>query len=276
LSAVIVLIIFLNNSFYGQYTAYWWHENFLPLLPSNALMLQNLGVIQGIGNQTINDPSWSIAVEFWISGLVLYPLARKNWYVPLALAMVAYEILCLHSAWPLQAISSIGAGFSGGIFRGIGGIAAGSFIYKIVSVFKGHKFHFNSDFSSLAMAYNICAETQHCVWISLFSFMIFVGVLSLEDKKDRIIGARIPAWLGKISFSIYLMHTPVILFVGPGTYARHFGQSLAVLYVMILIMIVSTFTHYGFEVPSQRYLYSLLKGNSGRKAGTLKDHKFPF
>jgi len=264
-SMALVLVILLNNRVNGLFLPEWWHQRFGLAVWVNIAMLQEFSWWQGVANQTLNLPAWSIAVEFWVSGLMLYPLVRGRGYVALCLSIAAYAALCWHASHPLQVVEGIGLPLSGGCLRGIGGIALGNAVYKLVTYLRRRP-----PITSVSVSYGkyvfllpvaflvYTGEDQYCWWM-LVSFVLFIIVASLETRRDRILGSAVPVWLGEISFSVYLVHMPVLLWLQPGGYAHAVGNALAALYILALGVVLAALTHYGFEAPSRRYLYGLLR-----------------
>lgn len=275
-SALLVLAVLLNNAIHNQFVPAWWHRNFASILVSNALMLQNMDIMKGLANQTINDPSWSISVEFWVSGVILYPLTKQKWYVSLVIAVVAYGSLSFHSTEPFQAVGGIGLRLSGGCFRGLGGIALGHCVFKLVLYLQkrhveltGHIISYGKYMLLLPLACAIYTGDPRYSWGGFILFVLFVFVASLETKRDHIFASRVFVWLGKVSFSLYLIHTVVILSIEPLSYARIWGDFWTAAYAMALCLVLSVLIHYAFEEPSRLYLYGFTSRVTKQRYSTV-------
>ena len=89
--------------------------------------------------------------------------------------------------------------------------------------------------------------------------LLVTGLASERSVIARILGSRIPHWLGTISFSLYLWHAafapmrPALLAVlplaDPGV-ARMAANSVA----LAAVLAFSTLSFYYFEIPSRRWL----------------------
>jgi peptidoglycan/LPS O-acetylase OafA/YrhL len=74
---------------------------------------------------------------------------------------------------------------------------------------------------------------------------------------SAILGNKIMSHLGQISYSIYLLHIPVILSLDRFTPSRR-SPELFLLIAFVLVIALASVTHKYFERPTQRYLNRLL------------------
>ena len=182
----------------------------------------------------------------------------------MVLAASSYGALILYASSTFQALGYIGLPLSGGLLRGIGGIALGHCVFKFSMNLRKHRLAIECNLVSygkyvllLPLACVIYTGNLRYCWLAFALFVSFVIVSSLETKRDRILSSPFFVWLGKISFSVYLIHTVVILAISPTKCARTLGDFGAAFYAMILTIAASTLIHYAFEVPSRRYLRGL-------------------
>jgi peptidoglycan/LPS O-acetylase OafA/YrhL len=81
---------------------------------------------------------------------------------------------------------------------------------------------------------------------------------------DRLLGVGPLASIGKISFSLYLLHLPV-LFLGMTWFATILGALPALVLSLVLAYCVAALSYAAIEAPSRTYLIGLWKGRIGRR-----------
>ena len=99
--------------------------------------------------------------------------------------------------------------------------------------------------------------------------LIYAAVL-LMPPAQRLLSCRVPAWLGRMSFSIYLLHWPIMLTVGSAAYARAFplGRSVAALCTLLVVVGLTLAAAVAFErwVDQPAVRLSRAFGRSRRRA----------
>ena len=70
--------------------------------------------------------------------------------------------------------------------------------------------------------------------------MVYIAVLVLPVAQ-RICSMRLPAWLGRMSFPIYLLHWPIMMTVGSMTFlfASPLGQQIAAITALLVGLLVT-------------------------------------
>jgi peptidoglycan/LPS O-acetylase OafA/YrhL len=162
---------------------------------------------------SIDCPIWSLHVEFWGSVMMLAVVAasalgaRWRWLVilgfallcgvnPLVLFLAGYLVAPFarrDGSWPALGISLIGLGMAVSAFHFVPGLAGLAHLMNHVAVLRTAAFF---DRPSLAAA-----------------MLIYLGVL-LSGVARRVLSFAAFVWLGRMSFSIYLLHLPVLLSLG--------------------------------------------------------------
>lgn len=199
-----------DNAFHSQNDG--WH--FL----LNLLLLQNSGLEQSF---SYNTPSWSISAEFLVNVLfflvLLLPQRIATWIMALATLASAVQLqrhgLVTVSRW---------YGIDLSLLRTIMGFFAGVFAYRLymrslsIAIKPWH-----ADF--IAAALLLCTigffsrwgvfahhtRTLMVVW-ALLVFPLGLVVVLRSGLARRCLLARPMHWLGKVSFSLYLIHLPVL------------------------------------------------------------------
>jgi peptidoglycan/LPS O-acetylase OafA/YrhL len=245
---------------------------FLDLL-SNLLLLPGLG----IGN-SLNWPAWSISVEFaaYFIFPLLLALVFSRGYRLLALTCAAAALGMYASVWP-------GLNIHGmhnhpwpwrDLLRCVCEFTLGLATFRAYTSGKATRI-FSRDDVALA----ISAAILFVVFFNpgeLFAMLLFPAlVLSLSLNKGRIaslLSTRFLHFLGKISFSIYLVTDPfrgpaqqLVRWFHPAPLPPHWAMMAAA--VCAVAMIAPAWLTYALvEEPSRRALRTLLSGRANRGA----------
>ena len=239
-------------------------------------LIPNLLLIHAWSNNFIttsfNGPSWSISIEYYmymIFFITLIGLARYKQYVWLTISLIVYAMLLFDINL-----------FTPFVLRGLSCFFAGAFIYYL------RKTYFPQTRLSVGLAsvleiiilvaivilvsfkfnnQNIVASLLFCLCVFLFSYER--GFVS----QQLIRGAF--TYLGKISYSIYLCHAPImfyafamtllaqkilnkefVLYLNDERFVSFGGalvNNLALFAIVLLVVIVSHFTYKYVELPGQ-------------------------
>nr|WP_232239160.1 acyltransferase [Burkholderia oklahomensis] len=86
-------------------------------------------------------------------------------------------------------------------------------------------------------------ENPDLLWRTAGSILLVAGVIGSRSF-SRILGSRIPVFLGKISFSVYVIHVPLLMSVGLRAAAAaqstglKYGQSVAFAFVSYMVAVI--------------------------------------
>ena len=214
--------IWLNHKT-GGYVPPWFGEITPTLVAVNLLMLTHIGIEK---YEVINAPAWSISVEFIISAFVLFPFTQtKNERFAAAFALIAAVTIGTLWGWNLRTEQMIAPFLDGGLARGLLGILLGHCIYRWTQK--------SVQTNRMALAARMVPPLfYYCLWrilsneptqdfFALIAFAIVIwGWHNESDSKTRLLLSSAPArFLGNISFSVYLLHTPLLLLVSPSKLA---------------------------------------------------------
>lgn len=228
---------------------------------------------------TWNDPSWSISVE-WALYLVFpfmaLAVARHRRHASMALATVGlaallYVVYVAQPTWAAQMSSThpiephtlnIATGFA--LLRGVASFSLGIFAYQL------YQARFLAD---VLKSDALCALTALLVVVNtlsgalpdLVSVLLFPLLILQTSYAEgwvmRVMKAPILDLLGRLSYSIYLTHGPLLLVCvflitssGAEGVAQHLTPWSALLGVLTLSFLLSAATHYLIEVPARRWL----------------------
>jgi len=241
-------------------------------------------------DQSFNYPAWSISVEFYIyiifaaTIMYFYRYRRESW---VALSLASFAMLAFgHGFFTEASLRGIACFFAGSIsyalYRQIEAKAMfAPVIYTVLEVFfiafivlivSG-----GIEFKRIIISFVFCLST--------ILFALERGVLSTAFKLSPF------KYIGRLSYSIYLTHAAILFCVISAgmVVGKIFGvnlapmvdgvrdidlggglaSSLGAVSVLVLVVIVSSFTYRFIEVPGQRMGRKLIERRSARRKSAL-------
>jgi peptidoglycan/LPS O-acetylase OafA/YrhL len=244
-------------------------------IATNLLLIHSFGIHKVF---TWNVPSWSISAEWWaymvFPFLAIFISRRKGLAIGILaiFAILAYIAMMYwlprHDPFDPKVVvpHNLDISFDYGYLRGLAGFISGMLLYKLYEAGL-----FRKIFQKDIMAVCVIGCTLVClhfglndgVYIILFAAVIYVFACN-EGKLHSFCNNRIAQYLGKISYSIYMIQlfpSFLIQFKLPGvTYGDRSntagfwtGFSYNLIYVLIVIGIASL-TYYGIEKPCRKYI----------------------
>lgn len=251
----------------------------LKSLFANLTLTQSIGILD---NLSFNTPSWSISVEFfaYIFFALMMIFFRPNkafHFVIIAVAIITnYAILS-------QIKPNLDFHYDLGIFRCLGGFYTGVLVSWVLGNIKskaqaGHKSPLLRHATSLEVIIMAILILFFYFAIGKLQFFIapiafiFVLIFALGNGAvSKLLSSRPAVYLGKISYSIYMVHMLICLVFGTviaNIIPRIFGESwnignfggdiLIILYLMT-VWIVSHLTYHWIEAPGRKVLTKKLK-----------------
>lgn len=196
----------------------------------------NLSFISGTGFssvQMLNQPAWSISVEFWVSALLIYWLVRLRFLYLLVFAALAYAAV-LKNGCGLRAVEEHSLFIPAAMLRGFAGMALGGALYKLRPYFK----IILCELPRFALPVILCVVSViivHALWVQTGSTWDLVPLLAVipffaighsgggGGVVELLLSSRPAVWLGKVSFPLYLVHSSIIIIGGPSKYAVNWG-----------------------------------------------------
>ncbi len=249
----------------------------------HILMIHNIGF--GPSSLRFNGPAWSISVELW-SNLLIAPLfvaAVRTKIAPshrraflLGISLVGYAVLMMTVGQLDISYENIAPGVNSGMIRGLASFGLGILLYDahryLEATLSERARHILSKITPLCyvafvlvFALPIGGTLFDFAFIPLFAAILLVASFELGPASKAITKAE---FLGRISFSVYLIHTPIMLLykatvgdvVYPFTYALILGATLG----------VSVLTHKYIELPSYTWGKKALDRVFAQMSRTLK------
>lgn len=220
---------------------------------SNLLLIQAWGLHDSL---SWNGPSWSISAElfaylaFFVTTVTID--RRGRWWVPFGLSMAGY-------AWLLsQQGSDFDYTYDYGCVRGLAGFNLGLVVYRICPALRlsfASQSWLELATTCLATVSIGGASTTFGIVETMLSFALLVGVFSLAT--DGVVGRLLMwppmQWLGRWSYSIYLVHALVIA-VASNTVSRLVPRDLiasspvtAIIANVLLLAVVIAISRWTFE-----------------------------
>jgi peptidoglycan/LPS O-acetylase OafA/YrhL len=246
-------------------------------IPTNLLLIHSFG-IHKLFNW--NVPSWSISAEWWaymvFPFLSLFIYRKKGMAIALLALFAVLAYLSIMFWIPRANIfdpthphrQNLDVTFDYGFLRGLAGFILGMLLYYAYEVGLFWKI-FQKDISAIIVMFGsiLC---MHFGWndgfdIIFFAALVFAFALN-NGRLHNMCNSRIAQYLGKISYSIYLMQLfPLIpLWSGirlPGlVYAKNSattsfwtGVGYCLIYI-ILVIGVASLTYFTIEKPCRKYI----------------------
>jgi len=208
---------------------FMWSHSDLPfpydpmLIVANISLLFNLTPVSAI---SLTPAGWTIGVEiiFYLLFPLIAVLAARRWILAtlfLGFSLLAYTSKYLLPASPFvdQASASYFNLYCALNFMPV--FIAGILLYKLwkyvssdVDVTAVHRYAALSMYVFLGFVglilYDVFATRfLHYIWAAAFAFLVISSLL----KPNRIIVNRITTYFGKISYSLYLLHVIVMVYV---------------------------------------------------------------
>jgi peptidoglycan/LPS O-acetylase OafA/YrhL len=182
-----------------------------------------------------NPPLWTLHLEFWGS-IILLGAAFVIRSFPKLIARCAMLVLFVTAGTSFLSLFLLGFviylkvhthDLKASPFRSAAGLAllAGGILLAFIPL--------DSQFQQILDATNripvMSALNAFQFQCEVSATLIFVGVLLCRGARE-LLSSRIPQWLGKVSFSLYLTHFGVLLTLGCAVFAwiRPFGYMTAV------------------------------------------------
>jgi len=237
---------------------------------------------------TWNIPSWSISAEW--AAYLLFPvlalfLSKRKLFavitlglgVILAYVSIMYLLPRRNYLYPSVPVPhNLNTTYDYGYLRGIAGFALGMIVYKMYQL-PTLKNLFQKDITSLLITFLLVLAMHFAlndaICVSLFATMV-LGFSLNNGKLHKLCNMRLVQYVGKISYSIYLMQIflqepfskglrlPGVIGYGRGRQNIEFANGfMFCLIYLVLLLGISSITYYVIEQPCRR-LINRVGGNA--------------
>lgn len=242
---------------------------------SNLFLLQNL-----FNNEfhTISIVLWSLSSEwiiYFIFPFMLFCLSKiKDIFILTIILIFSFSFLYFLPSWDnyyltMSGVESYNDNYNHGldIVKGISSILRCFFPYMIgISGFLILKFYLinktielNSFYFISVVLLLLCFFSGIDVFI-LFGFFIFVLYLLVAGERKNLFNTKIFLFLGKISYSIYLVH--MFLLISLSILAAHFFDNdfylFIVIFSLLLVIPISYLSYVFVEKKGSNFLRNLI------------------
>lgn len=244
--------------------------NGFPFEDPGLTAIYNILLIHGLGfasSWNWNDPSWSISVELYTS-ILAFPLLIK---LRSNLTLISVAAICYIVVYAkhhnLEAATDVHLYiFSSGMLKCIAGISLGILIsnlsdYTSSKQDAGLKKTFLQTIAVAIAGYFIYTKDPIHAYdgLVIVSFCyIFFTLINYSSFWNHLAANKMMVYFGNISFSIYLLHTPLMLLLDHASFFRKSGLIMQTLIFAVLLVTFSHFVYNQFELP----IYKKLKKSS--------------
>lgn len=233
---------------------------------------------------TWNIPSWSISAEW--AAYLLFPFfalflnKRKLIALVLLASFVIAAYISIMYFLPrknyfnpsIPVPHNLNTTYDYGFLRGIAGFVTGMIVYKLYQ-WASLKAKFSKDIYAgailLLLVLSMHLAVNDAICVVLFAALVFCFALN-NGVLHRCCNNRVAQYIGKISYSIYLMQIflqepfskglrlPGVVGVGRGKQNIDFtsGLGFCIIY-LVLLLIISSVTYFAIEQPCRRWINRL-------------------
>nr|WP_070960255.1 acyltransferase [Hyphomonas sp. Mor2] len=181
----------------------------------HGLMIHEIGL--GPGYLPFNTPSWTISVEFWINigiaALVVWLAPKARMSVLVLLMVFCFAIVATQAGSLDLSTGMLWPGLKAGLVRCTGEFILGIFIYKLYQRHPSAWLPFGGGLALLvfilALATPWLAGQMQFVMVPVFAGIVYLFAQQRGSVNDWLAKGR---YLGKISFSVYMVHWPVLMY----------------------------------------------------------------
>ena len=251
-------------------------------LPACLLLINSMHVYT---NPPLNVPSWSLSTEWWV--YLVFPLIipvfarlKKNGKIVALLVIIGLYIFLKYVLGPVsvegKGDASISMTADFGFLRCLIGFMSGMLLYEFYKSRDGYSL-FKNSWCFVLLFFCVLAGLHFAVMdilvVALFPLVLLSAAYN-ETTAKRVLNTRLFQRLGDWSFSIYMVHTPIMLTLislqikkNPDLLALSkkvvqpdYGKNVvACIVVLVLTLLISAFTYRFIEIPMRNYLNKLFK-----------------
>jgi len=253
------------------YTGEWSIVNDPSAISTNIFLLQSFGIEK---LSTWNRASWSISAEW--AAYIAFPFLsilighrrRLAYFLLPSLIIMAYIALLyllapkgIGNARRLE-LHMLDVSYDYGFLRGIAGFCLGMLVYELYAIPRIREY-----FGTDIIAVVFIAATLYYMYIDsndLLLILTFVGVIlsfaANSGHLHRLCSLKLPQFLGKVSYSVYLIQGLVLYLVTQllgwfGSKEVAFSPNIFILFAYLSLLVgLSSITYYGVENPCRNFI----------------------
>lgn len=241
----------------------------------NLLLLQNVGLASA--ELTWNAPSWSISVEFWVNVLFFaFVSTRTPTWLLLLVSVLCFGLIAIETGALAVSLPNYCDVLNSGIVRGVASFLLGVVAYRVHASARsvgGWKSVRGWRAMSLAAAAALMLVPRPGMeWMDFLAPPIFFATVVLFSARQGTASpwSKRAAYLGEISYSIYLIHYPLVQLmrfaieiIKHKRWDDGWGQIvvdpfLGLVPYLAAVLLLSHFLYRSFEVPSRKAVRNLL------------------
>ncbi len=212
------------------------------------------------GMISINGPSWSISAEWFaylLFPVLLWTMSRLSLTVNAAIALLAIAACWAVAAFvlgkPLTRLD-----FDFGILRIVPEFMGGIWLYLLGMKYELRAYGRKAFFTVSALLLVLLASLAPDLWIVLtFGAVILLGAEQARQNYDWPLSSAKAAYLGEISYSVYLLHIPLLEITLSLMKLLTLSDEteMALLFLTLLLLLPAAMLSYGLvESPMRRYI----------------------
>lgn len=256
--------------------------------------LSNLTLTQSMGlhdHLSYNMPSWTVSVEFWtyfvFLGMMLWLRPKKAWHFGVIAAAIGVNYFVLSGLKP-----NMDFHYDLGFWRCLGGFFTGvvvSYVYRI-ALPKYRKMSMPNWLATLIecivllilIIFVIYFPGKAQFFIAPVAFIFVLGFSFDMGGVSKFMGTRPLRYLGRISYSVYMVHILFALFFsigaeillprlfGPEWNASQIPGDLLLLPYLALVLVSAHFSYKYIEMPGRK---AIMAYDFGAKLKSLRARK---
>lgn len=263
LTLLLVAAVVLAGSVWPSLKDESWDAFFNPsALPANVLLLHAMTPTVGL---TWNIVSWSIAAEWWVyaAAPLLIPILASRGPVA-GVSCAATGAVVLIGLYIAVDGDTLDITFDYGVIRCLGGFLIGLGLYRLQRSLPPLSPAIVDGLALAALAGIVLVmhlDANDLMVVPLFAVLVVTGA-SARGRLNRALASPVPHYLGRISYSIYLVHGLVFLLFWFGAPALDLSfQTVPTALVFALVFVAMTLggaalTHNLVETPTKRWRHS--------------------
>lgn len=244
----------------------------------HLLFVQNIGL--GPGSLTLNNPAWTISVEFWINcgvyallALCGYNLRGRATITLIVAGLTAFTILAVFTGHLNTNAYDYKGLLNSGLVRCFASFCLGIIIYRLFEQRPSRHPGSLVELSTLLIFCAFLVMPNRSSSLDLIAPIFFAGAIYVFAFQSGLPSRwllRIK-YLGDISFAIYLVHFPVRLFFEWQFDFDRDAYTVPLLTGIILTtFVVSVLAHRYYEMPAYSMLRKLAQGRPREQPDSLK------